>query len=271
MAQQVFCICWTGKAIRQDLLCKRTSLSLLSPQLSPWLNAFTLSKQFRREIQCGVCMHIFAERKNYQGWDKSVRSKLCEWVLFSFSRTRPDLVLWWPPMDTDILPSLSCFLYTSCSSIALEVMIDAMSPPASSLRGILHSSSIGISSEPLHIPSTLSCLAQIKVCQPLGWCRAVPLPRSCSSGTLAFAGFMRERKKQATVWNIQVKNVLGFFVLAFELGGLYCPVREAWCGFTQTSFRQMSVKPWNDDVWERNNHIENTLHHEEMTLYAIFL
>lgn len=84
MAQQVFCICWTGKAIRQDLLCKRTSLSLLSPQLSPWLNAFTLSKQFRREIQCGVCMHIFAEWKNYQGWDKSVSSKLCEWVLFFF-------------------------------------------------------------------------------------------------------------------------------------------------------------------------------------------
>lgn len=102
----------------------------------------------RREIQCGVCTHIFAEWKNRQGWDESVRSKLCEWAFISGKW--PDLAPWWPPAVMDIHPSLSCFLSTSCSSIDLEVMIDAMSPPASSLRGILHSSSIGISSEPQH-------------------------------------------------------------------------------------------------------------------------
>lgn len=139
------------------------------------------------------CRHAYFLRvkKICQKWDKC-HFKIM-WIGF-FSRIGPDLVLWWPPVDPDILPSMSCFLYTSCSSIVLEVMIDAMSPPASSLRGILHSSSIGISSKLLHIPSTLSCLAQIKVCQPLGWCRAVPFPRSCSSGTRAFAGFIEKKK-----------------------------------------------------------------------------
>lgn len=113
-----------------------------------------------------VCADIFLQSgKNCQKWDESVSSKLCEWAFLS--RKGPDVGLLWPPVDTDIHPCLSCFLYTSCSSTDLQVMIDAMSPPASSIRGILHSCSIGISSEAPNIPSTLSCLAQIKVCQPL--------------------------------------------------------------------------------------------------------
>lgn len=195
-----------------------------------------------REIQCGVCRHTFAEWKNWQEWDESVSSKLCERAFF-FLEKGPDPPLWWPPVDTDILPSLSCFLYTSCSSIDVEVMIDAMSPPASSLRGILLSSSIGISSEPLNIPSTLSCLAQIKVCQPLGWCRAVPLPRSCSSGTLEFSGFMREKKKKAPipVWNIRFKDALCLIVLSKSKRPLLSSVWgwecKAFCGSIIKQYR----------------------------------
>lgn len=209
---------WPAKAIRRRLFWKRTSLI---PTASPLANAFTLSKQFSMSSTWNPmrCTHAYFWRM-----EKRARNRMRESVLnylkgLFFSRKGPDLGSQRPPVDMDSHPSVSCFLYVSCPSINLEVMIDAMSPPASSLRGILHSSSIGISSQPPNFPSTLSCSRLRSKCvNPLADTVLFLFPSLVLQGRLHSLGLWEKRTKRKKapipVWNIRFKNALSLIVLS---------------------------------------------------------